>query len=270
MSEATTIHPEALPLTLAALTAQFSAGGLKAGQTVLLHSALSKLGWVVGGPNTVIEALLTVLGPTGTLMVPTHTTGNTDPENWQNPPVPAHWWPVIRANMPAFDPAKTPTRQMGAIAELFRTYPGVIRSEHPISSFAALGPNAEALIHNHHLKADLGEGSPLSHLYDLNGLVMLLGVGHGNNTSLHLAEYRAHYVSRQLVKEGTAMLVEGKRQWVVFDMLDLNSDDFEQIGAAYEAEIEYTPAQVGQAPMRLLHQRPMVDYGVKWMEQNRP
>lgn len=269
MSESATIHPDALPLTVSALAEQFTAGGLKAGQTVLVHSAMSKLGWVVGGPNTVIEALLSVLGPTGTLMMPTHTTDNTDPENWQNPPVPAHWWPIIRANMPAFDPAITPTRQMGTIPELFRTYPNVIRSNHPISSFAALGPNAQTLLENHHLKADLGEGSPLSRLYDLDGYVLLLGVGHSNNTSLHLAEYRAHFVSRTLVKEGTAMFVKGKRQWVVFDVLDLNSDDFDQIGAAYETEAGYQPALVGKATMRLLRQKPMVDYAVKWMERNR-
>jgi aminoglycoside 3-N-acetyltransferase len=129
-------------------TRQFLAGdlrrlGLAAGMSVLVHSSLSALGWVCGGPVTVVQALLDVVTPDGTIVMPTQSTDYSEPSHWQNPPVPPEWWPVIRATMPAFDPRTTPTRGMGQIVETFRTWPGVQRSCHPIdldtADFPAIG-----------------------------------------------------------------------------------------------------------------------------------
>src|SRR5574341_1575649 len=78
MPEADTIHPDALPLTVDSLAEQFAACGLAAGQTVLVHTSMSRIGWIVGGAETVIRALLRVLTPEGTLMMPAFTTSNTD------------------------------------------------------------------------------------------------------------------------------------------------------------------------------------------------
>ncbi len=269
MPEADTVHPDASPLTVHTLAEQLRACGLAPGQTVLVHSAMSKLGWVCGGPVAVIGALLEALGPTGTLMMPTHTTGNTDPSNWENPSVPEAWWETIRASMPAFDPRITPTRQMGRIAELFRTYPGVVRSAHPIGSFAALGPNAEKLTETHALEEEFGDASPLGTLYALDGYILLLGVGHENNTSLHLAEYRTEFPGKTFVEEGAAMLKEGERRWVTFQSLDWEPDDFGTLGDAYEKAHEIRRHPVGRAEARFMKQRPLVDWAVRWMEENR-
>src|SRR5512145_3308437 len=166
MPESATIQANALPLTYADLVNQFATCGLAAGQTVLVHSSLSRLGWVVGGAVDVLRALLTVLGSTGTLMMPTHTGDNSDPATWCNPPVPEPSWPITRQNRPAYDPARTPTRGMGVIPELFRTWPGVLRSAHPFVSFAAYGPQAAYLTADHlNLELPLGEDSPLGKLY---------------------------------------------------------------------------------------------------------
>ena len=247
MSEADTIHRDAQPLTVHTLAEQLKACGLSAGQTVLVHTSMSKLGWVCGGPVAIIQALLAVLGPSGTLMMPTHTADNTDPSQWEQPSVPEAWWLTIRASMPAFDPALTPTREMGRVAELFRTYPEVKRSNHPIGSFAALGPNASKLTETHALEDIFGDASPLGELYTLDGYILLLGVTHENNTSLHLAEHRAEFPGKHYVKEGTALFVGDKRQWVEFEMLDLETDDFAALGDAYEAAHEIERHHVGQA-----------------------
>lgn len=258
------------PLTVNTLAEQFAACGLTRGQTVLMHSSMKRLGvWVVGGPVAVIQALLRVLGPEGTLMMPTHTTDNTEPSRWGNPPVPPMWWPIIRAESPAYDPAITPTRQMGIIPELFRTWPGVLRSDHPIGSFAALGANAPFLIAGHALPNMFGETSPIARLYDLDGHVLLLGVGHDNNTSLHLAEYRASWPSKTKIKEGAAVLVNGERRWLTFDDIELDVDDFERIGAAFEQRYNITHGRVGKATVRLMRQRPLVDFAQRWIERNR-
>jgi aminoglycoside 3-N-acetyltransferase len=202
-------------------------------------------------------------------MMPAHTGNNTDPANWGNPPVPESWWPIIRAEGPAYNPMTTPTRGMGQVAELIRNWPGAIRSQHPTVSFSALGSQAETLLADHPLEPDLGEGSPLSRLYDLDGSVLLLGVDHDNNTSLHLAEYRADWPGKAYVTSGAAMLVDGERQWVSFKTLDLDTDDFVALGHDFEAAKAIPVAKVGEAETRLFRQRPLVDFGVQRFEAHR-
>jgi aminoglycoside 3-N-acetyltransferase len=256
--------------TVASLADEFATCGLAPGQTVVVHSSMSKIGGsIVGGAEAVIHALLKVLTPDGTLMMPTNTTENTDPANWRNPPVPESFWPVIHANAPAYDPTTTPTRMMGRIPELFRTWPGVRRSGHPIGSFAAWGKHADYLTNDHRLLDEFGATSPIGRLYELDGYVLLLGVGHANNTSLHLAEYRAKWPSKRMIAEGTAMYVDGVRQWVKFETLELIPDDFNDMGDSYEAEYHIPRGKVGNAEVRFMKQRPLIDYAVQWMEKNR-
>ena len=203
---------------------------------------MSKIGgYIVGGAEAVIWALIKVLGNTGTLMMPTHTTENTNPANWRNPPVPESYWPVIHAHAPPFDPRITKTRQMGVIPELFRTWPE--SAQRPSGRLVrGLGPTCQLLTRDHELLDEFGDTSPIGRLYELDGHVLLLGVPHHNNTSLHLAEHRANWPGKRYIQEGTAMMVDGVRQWVSFDMLDLETDDFDPIGDAFEVHTIFDAA----------------------------
>lgn len=258
------------PATVGSLQRDLSQFGVEPGMTLLVHSSLSTLGWVCGGAAAVILALEYALGEDGTLVMPTHSTQLSDPAQWQEPPVPEAWWPVIRENMPAFRPDLTPTRGMGAIPETFRKQDGVLRSDHPHHSFAARGPNADVVVESHSRHNGLGEESPLARVYDLDGWVLLLGVGHDSNTSLHLAEYRASFPSRQEETDGAPIWIQGERQWVEVRGLDLNDDDFETIVAAFAQETDHVRhGRIAQATAFLIPQRTLVDFAVDWMETNR-
>jgi aminoglycoside 3-N-acetyltransferase len=263
------VKKTAKPNTTESLKDDLSSLGLKQGAIVIVHSSLSKIGWTVGGPVTVIDALMELITPKGTLIMPTFSSGNTEPSGWQYPPVPKDWWPTIRNSIPAFHPDKIPTRGMGTISETFRKYPNVIRSNHPTTSFAAWGKHAKKIIKDHPLENDLGVDSPIGKVYKLNGQVLLLGVPHLNNSSLHLAEYLCEYPGKNYIDIGSAINVNKKRRWVIWKELENISDDFDDLGLDYEQSINYHPQKVGQAISRLLSQRDMVDFAVKWMMENR-
>ena len=258
------------PATVPSLMADLSALGVTPGMTLLVHSSLSALGWVNGGPVAVILALENVLGPEGTLVMPAHSGGLSDPAGWENPPVPEAWWDVIRQTMPAYDPDLTPSRGMGVIPECFRNQKGVRRSSHPHFSFAAWGADAAAITREHTLEFGLGDRSPLARIYDRDGWVLLLGVGHENNTSLHLAEYRADYAGKRVITSGAPVTVDSGHEWAQFQDIGLDKTDFKQIGHAFARDtgLAHT-GQVAQASATLFPQRPIVDYAVKWMEKNR-
>ena len=258
------------PVTVDSIAADLSLIGVKSGMVLLVHSSLSSLGWVSGGPVAVVLALEQVLGPEGTLVMPTFSSDLSDPARWKEPPVPQGWWETIRETMPAYDPDLTPTRDVGAIPECFRKQRGTVRSSHPESSFSARGAKAEAITRAHGLAFSLGEESPMARLYEHDAWILMLGTDFTCNSSLHLSEYRAKYPSKHVIRCGAPMLKDGKRAWVEFDDLEVNNLDFGLIGAAFIKETGLARlGHVANAETLLIPQRALVDFGVKWIEKNR-
>ncbi|ELZ09136.1 aminoglycoside N3'-acetyltransferase [Halovivax asiaticus JCM 14624] len=258
------------PITVESMAADLRELGVQAGQTILVHGSLSKLGWVCGGPQAVVDALQRVVGADGTIVMPTHSPGNMNPADMGNPPVPESWYDTVRETMPPYRPESTPTQGMGAIAECFRNYPGVVRSDHPQHSFAAWGADAEYVTDGHSLKRSLGENSPLARVYELDGDVCFLGTTHATNTSLHLAEYRAD-LDLGTAPQQSAILVDGEREWVEWDDIDFTDEDFPECGDAFEREHPeaFESGTVGVGDAKLLSQPTLVDFAVEWFEANR-
>ncbi len=272
MSEADVIKKfhQSGPITVDSLKEDLTELGVTPGMVLLVHSSLSSLGFVSGGPVAVILALEEVLGPEGTLIMPTHSGDLTDPEQWENPPVPTEWHEIIRQTMPAYDPALTPTRKMGKISETFRKHPGSLRSSHPHMSFTALGKQAEIITKDHELDFALGENSPLARIYDLKGWILLLGVGQENNTSLHLAEVRAEYSSKKEIRQWAPVFLAGVRQEISLRELEEHSEEFDWIGKAYqEAGGTMVTGKIGNAQTLLIPQQELIDFAVEWITQNR-
>lgn len=260
-------HPPGALQTRASLAADLARLGCKAGGGLIVHVSLSRIGWVCGGAVAMIQALTDAVTSSGTLVMPAHSPDSSDPASWTNPPVPPEWWEPIREAMPAFDPRVTPTWGLGRTAELFRTWPGVVRSDHPHWSFSAWGAQARAWTDGQPSSFAMGEGSPLARLYDAEGDVLLLGVGYESNTVFHLAEYRA---GRAVVGSARApMEREGQRSWRTFDEIGFDTDPFEALGAAFDRTADCRRGRVGEAEARLFPVRRAVDFAVEWIREGR-
>jgi aminoglycoside 3-N-acetyltransferase len=267
-------RPQEGPRTRAGLATDLRRLGLGTGDVVLVHSSLSRLGFVVGGAPTVLRALLDVVGGRGTLVVPAMTPDNSDPSRWADTcrtPVPTAWWPEIRENLPAFDAERTPAPRMGAVAEVVRTWPGARRSRHPQSSFAAVGALADDLTDGHALDCHFGDASPLGKLSALGvSRALLLGVGYEACTAFHLGEYQWPGNTRRsyecVIQDG------GGRRWVRYEDVTLDDGDFGRIGDAFEAGDatgRIARGFVGSAPTRLFGVADAADHATTWMATHR-
>lgn len=245
---------------------------------VMVHSRMSALGWVVGGAQTVVEALLESLGPDGTLLVLT---------GWEDrPPYHQDGWDaaereLYRDEAPAFDPAVARAeREHGRVPEAVRTWHGARHSRHPVCCFAAVGGRADWLVAGQSLDEGYGEGSPLERLVELEGAVLLLGDLFENVTLLHHAEYVAAVPRKRSVEYEMPVFVDGQRVWrtireldssagaLPYDDLHLDHDEFEVITRSALSTGIGRSGRVGDAPAHLLPARLLLDHARNWMERH--
>ncbi|CCW34376.1 aminoglycoside N3'-acetyltransferase [Chthonomonas calidirosea] len=159
--------------------------GLRSGVTLLVHSTWPSSAAPL--PQTLLDALLTVLGPTGTLMVPTFTYTTVDSPSPTTTPT-ENGTQYLPGSVFRIRSTPADSRIVGPLPELVRTRPKARRSRHPVFSFAAIGPNAPLLTHTAPFHFPFGSNSPLAHLHRLNGELLLLNTDQRSNLLLHLAE----------------------------------------------------------------------------------
>lgn len=230
----------------------------------MVHCSMSSLGNVQGGPQTIIEGLLSVVGASGTIVMPTLTNGRFDPSEWQNPPVPPELWDRIRFETSAYHPQKTPTDEtMSVVYELFRSWPDVIRTNHPHSSVAAWGAHRDQIVCTHRLQERFGDSSPLGALYELDAQVLFIGTTYSTNTCFHLAEYRRPNppVREFLIVQGSG----DDRRLTTYEDVDTDSSVFETIGLGFESAEQVKVGVIGAATCRLFSFRSAVDFAVSWL-----
>lgn len=242
--------------------------GIAPGDTLLVHASMRRIGWVCGGATAMVYALRDAVGPAGTIAAPAQTLENRDPSRWSHAPVPEPWWPVVREHLPAYDPTITPSVGMGAVAERIRTWPGAARSDHPLTSFAAVGRLAGDLMAGHTITSPLGDESPLAGLERADARVLLLGVGFDRCTAFHLAEYRLPGRATRLF--ASVMPTPAGREWIMYEAVDLDDRDFPALGAAFEAHSgSVRHGRVGAATSRLFPLREAVRFATQWIPRHR-
>ncbi len=233
------------------ISEELRGAGLRRGGIALVHSSLSSMGHVPGGPETVILGMLDALGESGTLLLPALSYEYT---RWSGDP------------LPTFDVLHTPSN-VGAIPEYFRTRPGTRRSVHPTHSVCGIGLRAEEILGGHDLDdTPCGPHSPFRKLRDLGGQVVMLGCGLRPNTSMHGVEEVAQapyvldglYTYRIIYADGHEALMRcrahgfrGLRQ------------RYDRIEGLLTTGTELRVGQVLQAPVHIMNARAMWQRGAE-------
>jgi aminoglycoside 3-N-acetyltransferase len=238
----------------------------------MLHASVRAVGWVVGGPNQLLGAVLDALAPDGTLLM---YVGSED-STYEMPSWPAAVQEKYRSEMPTFDPRTTPAyRKWSILCEYLRTWPGSLRSDHPDSSFAAVGPRALELLADQPLDYCLGRGSPLERLCEAGGSVLVLGSPLDNLTLLHYSEATSELPQKRVVRFQAPVLRGGRRVWVDIEGFDLGQgivdwpgdDYFGIIARAYLESGWGRSGRVGGAQSYVFDARDLHRFGTDWMER---
>lgn len=201
---------KSVPLTRNELERGIRALGVRDGAVVMVHASLSRLGWVVGGSETVMWALLAAVGPNGTICAQT---------SWEDSPFglddwPSRWRRAYESEAPAFDPAVSEAAHFeGRLAERIRTWPGALRSANPDASVAALGARARELTAGHGCDDAFGPQTPYARLVALGGQVLLLGAPLHTISLLHHAEALAAVPDKRRVAYRVPLRVDGGVRW---------------------------------------------------------
>ena len=225
--------------------------------TLMVHASFRKVGWTEGGTRSAVQALFETLGQDGTLVMPAGSPQlSPSKEERERPPTLDQ----------VFDRLTTPTT-MGALAECFRTWPGTLRSDHPLESVCANGPKAREIVAEHSRVFCEGYKTPFEKLYTLDAHTLLLGVGFNRCTSLHFAEFMS---SRRRVGINYLPILEnGQPSWLrVQDMAADNSTHFPTVGDRFVSTGAVQTGEIGQANSLLFSTRELVEFATPYFDEH--
>lgn len=277
MDETSLLAGSGGPVTRSRISRDLEALGLGRGDAVMFHTRMSAIGYVAGGPQTVIGALGDVVGPRGTLMT---YCGWNDAPPYDFVTWPRAWQDALRAEHPAYDPGLSEADHgNGRLPEALRRWPGAVRSRHPDVSFAALGAAAAELTAGHPWDDPHGADSPLARLVARGGRVLLLGAPLDTMTLLHHAEALAEAPGKRFVDYEQPVLVDGRRVWRRFHDIDSEDGAFDYSAVVPEGRDPFAviaedmlaegigrKGRVGAADSYLFEASQAVDFAVTWIE----
>lgn len=224
-----TLEETASVLTKEKIIEQLKYLGVQKGMTLLVQGDMKQLGTVVGGEQSVIEALMETVGFEGTIVMPSFTFGLLDPSS-QKKKVERQYWKAFRNGLEPFDRRLSVEMDEDTLVQQFLRNDGVARSYHPIYSFAAWGKYARIFCDKHPLHFGLNQDSPLGKMVDFNGFVVLLGTSYEKSVMFQLAKYKGDQFPVRII---SAPIRSGnKKEWK--DLLDISYDSKKGIKEAME------------------------------------
>jgi aminoglycoside N3'-acetyltransferase len=248
--------------------------GVRAGESLMVHASLRRIGPVDGRAAGVVAALDRALGPDGTWMM---TLGAADDWSWVNER-PEDERPALLADAVPFDVLETPADEdIGVLAEVFRTTPGTIVSDHPEGRMGARGRLATAFMADVPWDHYYGPGSPLDRLVGAAGRVLRLGADLDTVTLLHFAEYLVELPDKRRVRRHRMVETPHGPRLRVVECLDdsdgiVERDDAEDYFATilrdYLATDRAVVGTIGGAAAELLDGPDLVAFAVEWMAAN--
>jgi aminoglycoside N3'-acetyltransferase len=215
------------------LVGQLRALGVAPGGVLVVHTTFSKAAPIEGGPPELIEALRAALGPDGTLVMPSMCDDDDNP----------------------FDVKTFGCRWLGVVADTFWRLPGVLRSDSP-HAFAAAGPRAAEITAPHPVDVPHGPDSPIGRVHALDGQVLLIGVGHDANTTIHLAEILAGVRYRR--RAHSTIIRDGRPTRVEYGENDSCCARFALLDGWLDPDGRQLRGPVGHAEARLARSRDIV------------
>lgn len=269
------------PVAVGTLVAQLRELGVVEGDALMVHVSLRRIGPVEGGALGLIAALDAAVGPNGTLLM---MAGPADPWSWVNER-PETERAALLAGAPPFDALLDPVDpDVGVLAEVFRTAPGTVVSDHPEGRFAARGACAEALVAGPPWDHYYGPRSALERLVHLGGKVLRMGSDLDTVTLLHYAEYLADVPCKRTVTRHRVVLrTEGPVVRTITCLDDSDGiverptdteDYFATITRAAIGELAgrglATSGVVGGATSELLDAAALVEFAAAWMTTHLP
>lgn len=229
--------------------------GIQKGMVLLVQADIRRLGYVIGGEQALIEALIEAVGYEGTLVVPTFTPQLLDPA-CQKKRVGRTYWEDVRASALPFDRRLTLPLKKDTLAMQFLRNEGVVRSYHPLYSFAAWGKYAKLICDRHPLHFGLSQDSPLGKMVEFNGYMVLLGCEYERCCLFHLARYSGDQLPIRLVSAP----ITGNKRTIWKDMLDLEyqTKNFSAIGEVMEERNVVKNSYIGNGRCRMFSAREAV------------
>lgn len=239
--------------------------GVATGDGLFVHSAMRPIGQVIGGPRTVVAALLEAVGRVGLIAMPGYSSDAMFPPQIDRAACSPEEIAEIEAAVPGYDRALSPTYAMGAVAECFRTWPGTRRSGHPTISVCLNGVGAEEYAAVHDLEWACGENAPLGALRGRARMkIMLVGVGWNRCSALHTAEVLAGH---RRTKMRRFKLPGATPEWrEVPDAANDMNRLFPAVGAAFEETGAVTRGRLGEAEVRICDYAALVDFATGWID----
>jgi len=257
----------------AAITADLRRLGVTEGDVVMVHASLRAVGPVEGGADGVLDAIEAAIGPGGTILV---NTGVRDDHAWVNDRPETERVTLLEDAEP-FDARTTPADpDNGVLAEVFRTRPGTLVSDHPEGRFGARGRLADELTRDVPWDDYYGPGSPLERFVRAGGKVLRLGADPDTVTLIHLAEHLVDLPGKRRVRRHRLVTTADGPAVRVVDTLDDSNgivdhdgeDEFITILREYLATGRASIGPVGDATSELLDGPDLVAFAVGWMAAN--